>query len=213
MRINVGCGMSPTPGWRNFDNSYVITLSKRPLLARALGALGMLARHQSDYIAYCKTHAIEHADVRRRLPCADGSVEVIYSSHMLEHLDQDDARRFLEEALRVLRPKGILRIAVPDLMYYAKKYVLDGDLQYFMYYTCLTRPTPRGLREKLKYLFVGDRHHKWMYDGPHLVQFLSECGFSDPKVLPAAVTTIPDPGPLNLSERHPESLYVEAGKP
>lgn len=213
MRINIGCGMSPTPGWRNFDNSPALKLSKRPVLAAVSRRLGLLDPKQWDYIRYCKNNLIEFADGRSHLPLPDGSVEVFYTCHTLEHMDQEDARNFLKEALRVLEPGGIIRIVVPDLRFYAQKYVKDGDLDFFMFYLHLTKRRPRGFREKLKYLLVGDRHHQWMYDGPWLSKFLSDCGYADPRVLPPGSTTITAPEPLNLSERAPVSLYVEAHKP
>jgi SAM-dependent methyltransferase len=48
-------------------------------------------------------------------PFADGSAEAILASHVLEHLTLADARRFLAECARVLRPGGTLSIAVPDM--------------------------------------------------------------------------------------------------
>ena len=33
VRINVGCGMTPTPGWTNYDNSLSVKLARRPILA------------------------------------------------------------------------------------------------------------------------------------------------------------------------------------
>ena len=47
---------------------------------------------------------------------ADGSIEEIYASHVLEHLGyQHELPRTLGEMHRVLRPGGTLRISVPDL--------------------------------------------------------------------------------------------------
>ena len=54
-------------------------------------------------------------DLRLGIPCADSSMDVVYHSHVLEHFDRKDGRFFLEECFRVLRPGGMVRIAVPDL--------------------------------------------------------------------------------------------------
>lgn len=212
MRINVGCGQSPTPGWTNYDNSPSVRLARRPVWTAALRTLGILDQHQLDFIEFCKSNGIEFAS-GLRLPIQSNIVDVHYSSHTLEHLDRIDARQFLLEAKRVLKPGGIIRIAVPNLMFYAKKYALDGDLDYFMFWLHTTRPALRGIRQKMKYLWVGDRHHQWMYDGPHLCNVLMDCGFISATVLEPGETTIQDPGPLNLRERVPESLFVEACKP
>ena len=34
VRVNVGCGSSPTPGWVNFDNSLSVRAARWPLLCR-----------------------------------------------------------------------------------------------------------------------------------------------------------------------------------
>lgn len=42
VRINIGCGQTPTNGWENFDNSFSLRLSKIPLLPDILNRLGFL---------------------------------------------------------------------------------------------------------------------------------------------------------------------------
>jgi len=42
-------------------------------------------------------------------------VDVVYHSHLLEHLQQEEGEDLIQECLRVLKPGGILRIVVPDL--------------------------------------------------------------------------------------------------
>lgn len=54
-------------------------------------------------------------DIRNdRLPLADDTVDNIYISHVIEHIEAHHARRFLGEAFRVLKPRGVLRICCPD---------------------------------------------------------------------------------------------------
>jgi len=60
-------------------------------------------------------NSVEYCDAARRLPLPNAAADVLYSSHMLEHLDRDEASTFLKEARRILRCGGIIRIAVPDL--------------------------------------------------------------------------------------------------
>ena len=48
-------------------------------------------------------------------PWADGAVDEILASHILEHFDRCEGQRFLEECRRVLPRGGRLRLAVPDL--------------------------------------------------------------------------------------------------
>src|SRR5580704_6769504 len=100
-RINVGCGSSPTHGWLNFDGSPSVRLANRPLLTRFLDSLRLLRGENKRFIAFCRGSGIRWANAARSLPVQSGSADVLYSSHMLEHLDSEEAMRFLIEARRV----------------------------------------------------------------------------------------------------------------
>ena len=66
---------------------------------------------------------VRRLDVRRPLPLPDGSADAVYHSHVLEHLPPAAADRLLGECRRILRPGGILRVAVPDLEAIARNYL------------------------------------------------------------------------------------------
>ncbi|MDX2197103.1 MAG: methyltransferase domain-containing protein [Cytophagales bacterium] len=55
-------------------------------------------------------------------PFENDSFEVVYHSHVLEHIPSNKAKAFINECFRVLKPNGIIRIAVPDLEQIAKNY-------------------------------------------------------------------------------------------
>ncbi len=57
------------------------------------------------------------------IPFDSNTFEVVYHSHVLEHFPKKEAKQFIEECYRVLKPGGILRIAVPDLETIAKNYL------------------------------------------------------------------------------------------
>ena len=65
---------------------------------------------------------IEH-DLRQGLPFDDRSCDAVYHSHVLEHLQPEQAAKLLAECFRVLKPGGTLRIAVPDLEGIARQYL------------------------------------------------------------------------------------------
>jgi SAM-dependent methyltransferase len=213
MRINLGCGMSPTVGWENFDNSLSVRLGSHPGLARILHNLGALDSPQFEYVEFCARNNIRFADATRRIPVASGAVEVIYSSHMVEHLDKAGSVKFLAEARRVLKPGGILRVVVPDIRKIVESYISIGDADCFIESTLLCVPAPSGMLRRITTALVGPRHHQWMYDGASLCKLLGSNGFSDARVVPAGETIIPSPEPLNLREREGESVYVEAVRP
>lgn len=63
------------------------------------------------------------ANLNEGVPFADSSFDVVYHSHLLEHFPKSDAPMFLRECYRVLRPGGVIRVAVPDLAAMARKYL------------------------------------------------------------------------------------------
>lgn len=62
-------------------------------------------------------------DIRKPLPFKTGEVDACYASHVLEHLPRSSADDLLEECYRVLKPGGIIRLAVPDLENIASAYL------------------------------------------------------------------------------------------
>ena len=212
MRINIGCGQTIIVGWRNLDNSFSVKLANLGLLARLISSIGLLAKSQKEFIEFAQQHAIEYADATK-IPCEDDACEVLYTSHMLEHLDPVEAKAFLREALRILQPGGIIRIAVPDLQKLVGEYCESEDADKFLSSTLMCIERPKGLAEKLRLLTVGTRHHQWMYDGKSLSRLLLGQGFVGPTVQNPGNTQIPNPSPLDLNERVEESVYVEATKP
>jgi len=55
-------------------------------------------------------------DLTRPLPYQPETVDVVYSSHFLEHISQVDLPQVLANWRTVLKPKGIVEIHVPDLL-------------------------------------------------------------------------------------------------
>ncbi len=213
LRINIGCGQTPTEGWRNFDNSFSLRLSKIPLLPELLLKLRFLVSTQFQFIRFARENNIEYADATKGLPFQDETVDILYSSHMLEHLDRDEADTFLKEAFRVIRPSGIIRIAVPDIRKQVEHYNESNDSDAFIESTHICVPRPRSFSQRLRLLLVGNRHHQWMYDGNSLSRLLQNHGFVKTEEVPSGRTRISDPGSLDLQERADESVYVEAEKP
>jgi hypothetical protein len=74
-------------------------------------------------------------DITGGLPFDDASFDAVYGSHVLEHLEPEVALGVLRDCHRILKPGGILRIAVPDLEAIARLYVsslesaIEGDVQ------------------------------------------------------------------------------------
>lgn len=209
IRVNVGCGATPTQGWVNLDNSLTVRIA--PLI-RALASSRLVSTEKAHFAAIARAHRIRWCNAAKTLPFPSNSVDTIYTSHMVEHLGRSRVCGFLAEARRVLVPGGIFRIAVPDLSLFASVYSASGDADAFVARTRLTSETPH-LLDRIKWLVIGSRHHQWMYDARSLCLLLGRAGFANAQALPAGVTRIHAPGALNLEERRDESCYVECNKP
>lgn len=62
-----------------------------------------------------RSSLVHHFDVRKSLPYPSNYFYACYSSHLLEHLNKNEAEHLLKEIYRVLIPKGFIRLVVPDL--------------------------------------------------------------------------------------------------
>jgi predicted SAM-dependent methyltransferase len=213
MRINAGCGLTPTTGWRNFDNSISVLLSKIAFLPELLHRSKIIAEPPYRFMLFCRSHAIEYGNPVQKLPVPDGAADALYSSHMLEHLDRHEACRFLKEARRVLCSRGVIRLAVPDLRKYCEQYLVERNADKFVTDTFLCTRKPKNILDRLTALVAGPQHHLWMYDGESLRRLLASFGFLDVSVMAPGETKIKDPGPLDLRERETQSVYVEALNP
>ena len=86
-RINIGGGNWYRPGWENID---------------------YFANHPfADY----------RIDLRsmQPLPIGDECAELVFSSHCFEHISDEEALFTLSECMRILKPGGLIRVAVPDM--------------------------------------------------------------------------------------------------
>jgi len=61
-------------------------------------------------------------DVAKKLPFPDNSIDLAYSSHMLEHLNTEEGYNFLKECFRCMKSKAVIRISVPDVEKIIKYY-------------------------------------------------------------------------------------------
>jgi predicted SAM-dependent methyltransferase len=104
--------------------------AQNAVAAPALLNLGCGQRFHADWINLDLAPvdgSVRRWDATQALPFADTSFDAVYHSHLLEHLPRPQALPFLRECQRVLRPGGVLRMAVPNLEAIARLYLYSLD--------------------------------------------------------------------------------------
>ncbi len=111
---------------------------------------------------------IDHVGRVERLDFIDGeAVELIYACHVLEHFGRFEVADVLAEWHRVLKPGGVLRLAVPDFATCAAIYYEEGLKDGL---TGLIGLVSGGQRDSHDY-------HYMIFDEPLLTGLLHDAGF------------------------------------
>lgn len=239
--LNLGCGNKTCNRKEviSIDWSVSLVLKKNFFLRTILSKF--LSKERLYNINKLPNNIIVH-NLKKGIPYENNSVDAVYHSHLLEHLDRSNVRGFLMEVFRVLKPNGIQRIVVPDLYLLCKSYI-DNYEKCFLnnqisqrhedYIAALLEQSVRkeayGSSKQNKIFriienfILGDARkrgetHQWMYDRVNLSNILSEIGFKDIKVQTFSKSEISNwtKYRLDLDDEDREykkgSLYIEARK-
>lgn len=153
IKLHIGCGKNYFDGWINIDNNSDNNIQKLDL----------------------------NLDLRNPLPFKDNSVDYIYNEHFLEHLTVTEGLQALIEFRRVLKPDGILRIAMPDLVGVINLYLNENwktDCAEFLQAAGLGFVKTRAEMLNINFRCWG---HQWLYDWEELERRLREAGFEEIK--------------------------------
>ena len=142
-------------------------------------------------------------DVRNGIPFADSSINMLYSSHLLEHFAFKDLLTLLHECHRVLRINGRFSACVPDASIYIKEYLKPNITQFEHIYNSIY-PFNTSI-DLINYIAYMNGNHKYMFDRNNIVNILELIGFKNIKIREF------DPSIDNI-DRKWESLYVDAIK-
>lgn len=145
--LNIGCGTDYKKGWINIDNNSDDNIEKLDL----------------------------NWDLRRPLPFKENSVDFIFNEHFIEHLTVEEGQVVIKDMMRVLKPGGVMRIAMPDLKdcidIYLDKRWKERDL--IKNHGLDFVETPAELMN-MSFSWWG---HKWIYDWMELRRRLKQAGY------------------------------------
>jgi len=99
----------------------------------------------------------------------DNTIDLIYASHVIEYFDRQEVEGLLKEWKRVLKPNGILRLAVPNFEMIAKLYC-NGEI-----------PLSSVLGPLYGRMDMGEQkiYHKTTYDINSLKKLLTSLEYND----------------------------------
>jgi ubiquinone/menaquinone biosynthesis C-methylase UbiE len=155
-------------------------------------------------------------------PFQDNSADFIFCSHMLEHFTYPQAKAFLAECLRILKPRGAIRISVPDVQDAITKLVTG---EFASWYEKLIEkgemvnkhPTQlMAFTKEFAYPGLeveGKTLHKSMWDRITLSLFLREAGFKDVTITTFKGSRYEEFKAPGLDNRPEHSLFIEGEKP
>lgn len=202
--VQYGCGTCCPSEWRNFDVSPALRLRKIPILGAVASRLsGRFPRNA------------EFGDIVKGLPLAEGCVDAIYCSHVLEHLWPDECAIALRNTYRYLRSDGVFRLVVPDVLALARGFVDDAraeaGLDFMSSLHVSDRCRPRGVIPVLRYAF-GRSQHRWMWESRGLGKYLQAAGFARIRVASLGDSEIKAFASVEDPERFRYALCMEARK-
>jgi predicted SAM-dependent methyltransferase len=185
-KLHLGCGSYTPEDWINLDGSWNAWLAKHPFIKKILALLHIVPKKQLNI--KWNPNIVIH-DVKKPLPFPDASMDAVYSSHLLEHLCLEEAKKLLKECYRVLKPNGVLRIVVPDLKSIVTKYLEDINSNSTAIRECaadklcerLNSWKPKLSKDNIFYKIYkwtkSYNFHKWQYDAYSLQKYFVDAGF------------------------------------
>jgi predicted SAM-dependent methyltransferase len=123
--------------------------------------------------AKAQAYIFKQHDVTKGLPYKDSEVDIVFSSHLLEHLTREEGAKLLQECYRVMKPGGIIRLSIPDTKMITQKY-LDGKISDYRY---VNTGVEKCIDDADAYYNLLLANHKTIYDKDSLMKLLERTGF------------------------------------
>lgn len=218
LKLNLGCGSVRPNGWINTDSSLNANLQRIPLVGRPLARIFNPVQYDSSNLVYM--------NLNKNWNYLSNSVDIVYASHLFEHLTLKSADLFLEEAYRTLKPGGVIRIVVPDLYKISKKYISEYEndtysnttTEFIMWAINMHREGQYGdnigfLKKQVLEIMGYPHQHKFMYDEKSLIYKMEKAGFKKLTSLSYGVSNLlSEIKEVEAKEESYLSVYIEGIK-
>lgn len=182
VRLNIGCGTDYKKGWINIDNN-----SDNNIVTLDL-----------------------NLDLRDPLPFEDNTADFIFNEHFFEHLSPEVGVKAMQDMLRVLKPDGVMRIAMPDL---------ESVVHHYLHVPLKDDPVIKDfkidfVKTPAEWINMSFRWwgHEWLYDYEELVRRLMEAGAHKKNISRKELRKSDYPELRNLEIRDGSTLIVEVIK-
>ena len=156
------------------------------------------------------------ADIRYGVPFRTGTVDAVYSHHVLEHLPDSRLPSILKDIHRCLNPGGVVRLGGPNGDAAARKLV-EGDASWFGDFP----DSRRSVGGRFANFLLCRGEHLTVLTSSYLEELLEDAGFVAIRTqVPGRDTNWPERFERDVLELEPEAtpeiphtLIVEAQKP
>jgi predicted SAM-dependent methyltransferase len=134
-------------------------------------------------------------------------MDYIVSVHALQEIAYQDLTPTLQELRRVLKPRGVMRLVLPDLLKGVAAYQRN-DRDYFL----VPDEDARSIGAKLVVQLLWHGYSRSVFTPEFIEEMLLKAGFSRVDHCRFKETESTHPGIIELDNREQESLFVEAVK-
>ena len=169
-----------TRKWNGAIQSYLAThaVKKLEIGARVASLDGWLSTDLDPV-----SEGTVFLDATKPFPFDCATFDYIYCEHMIEHISWKQAQSMLRECYRVLKPRGIMRVATPDLQVILGLYspVLSPEQQNYVEWM-VRKELPEISTHQAAFVINNafrNWGHKFIYDGNLMTLALERCGFVD----------------------------------
>jgi predicted SAM-dependent methyltransferase len=145
-------------------------------------------------------------DLRFGIPVPTGTIDTIYSEHLVEHLPLEAAMALFGECRRVLEPRGVMRVATPDL----EQLVTDYRRDWRSRHDWINWPEYGYIDTPVRMINVAVREwgHQYLYDFAELSLRMTAAGFGHVERVELGTSAFPQL--CGLETRADSRLIVEA---